>query len=130
MQLRALFLVLATACLPAFGEAQSLDLTINNTGLSIGDSRFVRGVRLNFRDRNLERVDGINATIWTPYEDARGGVVRGLALGLPVTGARRIKGLGIGVFGVGADEDFTGLGLGGFGLGAGGEVKGILIGGF
>lgn len=124
------FLLFAAAILPCTSTAQSLDLTINNTGLSIGDSRFVRGVRLNFRDRNLERVVGINATIWMPYDDARGGVVQGLALGLPATGARRIEGVGIGLFGVGAEEEFTGLGIGGFGIGSGGDVRGILIGGF
>ena len=130
MRLPRPFLVLALAAFPAGASAQSLDLTINNTGLSIGDSRFVRGIRLNFRDRNLDRVEGINATIWAPYDDARGGVIKGIALGLPLTGAQRISGAGIGIFGVGAEEEFTGLGLGGFGVGAGGDVKGILVGGF
>jgi hypothetical protein len=130
MNVPAKILLLALVALPAAAQAQSLDLTINNTGLSIGDSRFVRGVRLNFRDRRMERVVGINATIWAPYDDARGGVVQGLALGLPVTGASRIEGAGIGVFGVGAEDSFTGLGIGGFGVGAGGEVRGVLIGGF
>jgi hypothetical protein len=129
MRTRSLTLLSAALWMPAALGAQSLDLTINNTGLSIGDSRFVRGIRLNFRDRNLERVVGINATIWTPYQPATG-AVQGLALGLPVTGARTIQGAGIGIFGVGADEEFTGLGIGGFGVGAGGEAKGILIGGF
>ena len=125
---RRLFVAVALA-LPALSGAQSLDLTIKHTGLSIGDSRFVRGIRLNFRDSRLDRLDGINATIWMPYEPARG-EVRGLALGLPATGARRIAGAGIGVFGVGATEDIGGIGLGGFGVGAGGELRGIMIGGF
>jgi hypothetical protein len=120
--------VLALA-LPAATSAQSLDLTINNTGLSIGDSRFVRGIRLNFRDRNLERVDGINATVWGPYSRAQG-EVRGIALGLPATGARRIEGLGLGLFGVGAEDSFRGIGAGLFGVGAGGDISGIMIGGF
>lgn len=123
-------LLALTLAVPAAASAQSLDLTIKNTGLSIGDSRFVRGVRLNFRDRNLDLVEGINATIWAPYDDARGGAVKGIALGLPLTGARRISGAGIGIFGVGTEEEFSGLGVGGFGVGAGGDVNGILIGGF
>ena len=123
--------VLVALALPAPAAAQrSLDLMIDNTGLSVGDSRIVRGIRLNFRDRDMERVDGINATIWSPYKDARGGDVNGLALGVPLTGARRIQGIGVGVFGVGAEEEFSGLGVGGFGLGAGGDARGILIGGF
>ena len=124
--LGAVFVVATSGAL----SAQSLDLMIDNTGLSIGDSRIVRGIRLNFRDRNMERVDGINATIWTPYDDARGGEVHGIALGLPLTGAARISGLGVGIFGVGAEEDFSGIGLGGFGVGAGGNATGILVGGF
>jgi hypothetical protein len=122
--------VIAVACSGAALHAQSLDLLIDNTGLSIGDSRIVRGIRLNFRDRNMERVDGINATIWSPYEDARGGEVRGIALGLPVTGAERISGLGLGVFGVAAEAEFSGIGIGGVGIGAGGDASGILVGGF
>jgi hypothetical protein len=129
MQRDACALLLGIVLLPGASGAQSLDLTINHTGLSIGDSRFVRGVRINFRDRNLERVEGVNITVWTPYEPPRG-VVKGIAVGLPVTGARRIDGAGIGIFGVGADDDLTGLGIGGFGVGAGGDVRGILIGGF
>lgn len=122
--------VIAVACSGVALSAQSLDLMIDNTGLSIGDSRIVRGLRLNFRDRNMELVDGINATIWSPYEDARGGDVNGIALGVPLTGADRIRGLGLGIFGVAAEDEFSGIGVGGFGVGAGGNASGVLIGGF
>lgn len=122
--------VVAAAVTSTTLPAQSLDLMIDNSGLSIGDSRIVRGIRLNFRDRNMERVDGINVTIWSPYEDAWGGDVNGAAIGLPMTGARRISGLGVGIFGVAAEEEFTGIGVGGLGVGAGDDATGILIGGF
>lgn len=122
-------LLTAAAALPAVSRGQSLDLTIHHTGLSIGDSRFVRGVRVNFRDRRLEQIDGVNITIWSPYTPARG-VVNGAAIGIPVTGAREINGLGLGIFGVGADGNFTGIGVGGVGIGAGGELRGIMVGGF
>ncbi|HVD61214.1 MAG TPA: hypothetical protein VNC11_10125, partial [Gemmatimonadaceae bacterium] len=59
--------------------AQSLDLTVHDVGLSIGDSRRVTGLRLNYRDRRMERVDGVNITLWSPYRDNHG-VVNGLAL--------------------------------------------------
>ncbi|BBM73157.1 hypothetical protein [Rhodothermus marinus] len=85
----ALFLATASEL-----QAQALDLTVHRVGLSLGDSRRVIGVRLNFRDRRLEHVDGVNATIWTPYRPARG-VVHGVALGLPLTGARHIQGIGL-----------------------------------
>ncbi len=128
MSLRARHLVLA-ALIPVSLPAQSLDLMVNNTGLSIGDSRIVRGVRLNFRDDRMREVTGINATIWRPYSPARGDV-KGMAIGLPLTGARRINGIGLGVFGVGAEEEFIGIGAGLFGVGSGGDVRGVLVGGF
>src|SRR4051812_7338170 len=85
LMLYARRLALAAAlAFPVVARAQSVDLTIRHTGLSIGDSRFVRGIRLNFRDSRLEEVVGINATIWSPYEPSHG-VVRGVALGLPLT---------------------------------------------
>jgi hypothetical protein len=121
--------LVAALLMPHAASAQSLDLTIHHTGVSIGDSRFVRGVRLNFRDRRLEEVQGVNITIWSPYSPATG-VVNGAAIGLPATGAREINGLGLGIFGVGAERDFTGIGVGGFGVGAGGNLRGIMIGGF
>ena len=82
---------------PALAAQQrSLDLTVDDVGLSIGDSREVTGVRLNFRDTRLRRVTGINATIWMP-DGGPMGRVNGIALGLPITGARDVSGIGAGV---------------------------------
>jgi hypothetical protein len=106
---------------------RSLDLTVRNVGVSIGDSRRITGVRINFRDRRMERVNGLNITIWTPYE-ANGGV-NGIALGVPATGARRINGLAAGVAGVATEDRIRGIGVGGLGLGSGGGLSGIMIGG-
>jgi len=107
---------------------QGLSLTINDVGLGIGDVPRVTGLRLNFRDRALERVSGINATIWTPYQEDSG-TVDGLALGIPATGAGRINGLAASVFGAAATRSFTGIGIGGLGLGAGENLTGIMLGG-
>lgn len=130
----------------SFPEAhsQSLDVAIQGNGLSIGDSRRVNGVRLNFRDRNLERINGINITLWQPHSPARG-KINGVAIGLPLTGGQHIRGVGIGAagisaentlsgimiggLGIGAGEDVTGIGIGGLGAGTGGNIKGIMVGG-
>jgi hypothetical protein len=106
-----------------------IDLTVDHVGIAIGDVPRVIGLRLNYRDRRLERVDGINATIWSPYEHGSRGLVRGLALGVPVTGADRIDGVGIGILGVGAQDRFRGIGIGAAGVGSGGDLEGIMIGG-
>ena len=96
--------------------------------ISIGNYPRVDGLRLNFRDRALERVRGINATIWQPYEPATG-VVTGLALGLPMTGAAELQGIGLGVLGVSANTLVRGIAIGGIGVGSGGGVHGLAVGG-
>ncbi len=96
--------------------------------ISIGNYPDVAGLRLNFRDRNLEQVRGINATIWQPYEPATG-IVRGLSLGVPMTGAGRVDGLAIGVLGASAYGRIRGIAVGGLGVGSGAGVRGISIGG-
>jgi hypothetical protein len=123
----AVLAVIVAGALPATAPAQ-IDLTVNDVGLAIGDKPRMTGIRLNYRDRRLERVNGINITIWSPYGEATG-TVNGLALGLPVTGARRINGIATGVFGVGASESITGLTVAPLGAGTGGELRGVIIGG-
>ena len=96
--------------------------------ISFGNYPRVDGLRLNFRDRALDRVRGINVTIWNPYEPATG-VVTGLALGLPITGAGEVHGLGLGALGVSANGSLRGIAIGGIGVGSGGGVRGLAIGG-
>ena len=106
--------------------AQSLDLTVRDTGISIGDSEEVTGLRINFRDRAMQRVRGINATVWTPRERP-GGKVNGVALGLPLTGAGALSGIGLGLLGISVDSSLTGMVLAGLGAGAGQDIKGIVF---
>ena len=120
--------VIALLTIPAALSAQVIDLTIHDVGIAIGDKPRMTGLRINYRDRRLEQITGVNATIWSPYEPATG-VVRGIALGLPVTGAKRIEGLALAAAGVGAEESITGIGIAPIGLGAGGELRGIMLGG-
>ena len=58
MPLRARLLLVA-ALIPAVAPAQSLDLMYHNSGISIGDSRLVNGIRLNFRDEHMRKVNGV-----------------------------------------------------------------------
>ncbi len=102
---------------------RSLDLTVNHTGISIGDSREVTGLRLNFRDTRLERVDGVNITMWSPTKGSHG-TVRGVAIGAPRTGADRFSGIALNVFGIEADQTLRGVTISGIGAGAGKEMSG------
>jgi len=120
-------LLAAAVLLPTVAIAQESGPRVRRV-ISIGDHPRVDGVRLNFRDRELDLVRGANVTVWSPYDGA-GGTVKGLALGLPLTGADRITGLGFGLAGVGANEDLRGIMIGGVGAGAGGDIRGITVGG-
>ena len=120
------------AVIIAFGSALIATSLVAQGGtrspISIGDYPDVAGIRINFRDRNLGHVNGVNITVWTPYEPMSGRV-RGIALGLPVTGAEDITGFATGLLGLGASRDFTGIGIAPVGIGAGNRVKGIVVGG-
>ena len=108
--------------------AQGLKIAVGDVGIGLGPVPRIDGLRINFRDdRRLERVRGINATIWSPYEDLRGDVY-GLALGLPLTGARDLTGLGIGG-GVAVFRDFRGVAVSALGMGAGSDISGVVLGG-
>lgn len=157
----AIFMVTACAAVATAQEQgrRSLDLTINDVGISIGDSRAVTGLRINWRDTRLERVNGLNLTLWKPAKSSHG-TVRGIALGVPFTGGKNITGLAAGVgievedvmsgisvsaigmgagagirgihvagIGLGSGGDIRGIGVGGIGAGAGGSIRGVVVGG-
>jgi len=110
--------------------AQSLDLGIDNVGLSIGNSPRWTGVRLNWRDSGVEYVHGINLTIWKPEEGANPDfVMSGLALGVFGPWASELNGISIGLGGVVADDHIRGFGLGGLAVVSGGPVNGISLAG-
>jgi hypothetical protein len=102
---------LTLACLASSASAQaSIDLTVGNIGLAVGDVPRVIGVRLNYTDRRLERVDGLNVTIagGTPS-----GTVNGVELGLVAATLGTTNGLALGTFSLRAAERVRGIALSG-----------------
>ncbi|HEX5408137.1 MAG TPA: hypothetical protein VFW89_00020 [Gemmatimonadaceae bacterium] len=104
-----------------------LDLAVHHVGVGIGNSPDITGLRLNFRDDGPIRVQGVNVTLWTAYEPAQG-VVRGVAIGLPLTGARHIAGVAAGI-GIDTEHDLDGLALTPIGVGAGNRIRGVTLAG-
>src|ERR1041385_9155437 len=134
-----------------------LNLGIHGTGISFGNSARWTGFRINFRDRGVQRIDGVNLTIWKAATNAnRHAVINGLAagiigpeggrlsgvtlvregemdginvggMGLVADGA--IRGINIGGLGAVADGGMTGLNVGGLGVVANGGMRGITLGG-
>jgi len=121
------FAATASALLTSSATAQTLDLTIHDYGIAIGDKAQMTGLRINYRDRDLRQINGVNVTFWSPYEPPTG-VVNGLALGIPVTGAQTVNGALIGVLGGGTSGSINGLGVGGLGIGTGGDANGVMLG--
>ena len=108
--------------------AQSLDFPSKDFGISIGNSKNFTGLRLNFRDKGVEKITGINITIWNP-KDSESSVIKGLSVGLLAAGGGRLSGISIGGLGVGAEEKLSGFSAGLLGVGSGGDISGIAIGG-
>ena len=59
----------------------ALNLTVGGIGISIGNSARVNGLRINWSDRGLEAVNGVNLTLWKPDKHLSG-VINGVAIGL------------------------------------------------
>ena len=143
MHNKALWLSLACVFVgvgPVWGG--SVDLAVDNVGLSIGNSKHFTGLRINFSDERVERVNGINLTLWKPGDNPHA-EIQGLQLGLVGIdarelrgimltgvglGAERVAGVAVGLIGIGGETSVTGIGIGGVGLG-GGDLNGIMLGG-
>src|SRR3989304_5744202 len=85
------FLVLVLAVIPGIGpRAESgpdstsptpshaaLRLTVHDYGLCFGNAPRIHGGRFNLSDHGLERVDGLNFTVWKPRDNSKA-VVNGV----------------------------------------------------
>jgi hypothetical protein len=109
-------------------SAHVRDTTHIDPVLSIGNTTGVNGLRLNVRDSRLDRVNGINLTVWLPSGGGRG-VINGMALGVPASGGRTLNGLGVGIGGFAMSHDVNGVLISGLGSGVGGTVTGVTVSG-
>jgi hypothetical protein len=110
-------LALALACLASAAGAQaSIDLTVGNTGLAIGDVPRVIGLRLNYTDRRLTRVDGLNVTVGGGTAT---GTVNGIELGLLSATLGTANGLVVAPLTLRASQHIRGIAIGGLGVQAG-----------
>jgi hypothetical protein len=111
--------------------SQGVGIPSKRGGIGFGNLHNFTGVRFNFRDKNVEKISGINFTVWQPKEDStQTGTMNGISVGLPLAmGTKNRNGINLGVFGTGASNNISGINIGGLGMGAGGDVTGINIGG-
>ena len=109
------------------GGGASLDLGVGGVGVSFGDAPRWTGLRFNWRDSYIERIDGVNVTLWRPGREV-GGAVNGLAIGLVAPAAADIRGVALGL-GVLPERSAWGLTAGVLGIVSGGPVNGLSVGG-
>ena len=98
-------------------SAQSLDIALAGHGLSIGNSSRFTGLRINAVDSQVERIDGLNLTLWNPGKNPDA-AYNGATVGLIGTKARTITGIALSGIGVNAREHLRGIAAGGLGVGA------------
>lgn len=130
----ALFLGVASDPLGAQSQERDDDggvsLTVRGVGLTLGPVPRASGLRINWRDRHLESVNGINLTVWLPRGEPRvGGTVNGMALGVLGPQAGVVNGLALGLGAVVGEERLSGLGVAGLALVSSGDAHGIHMGG-
>lgn len=111
--------------------SQGVGIPSKRGGIGFGNLPSFSGFRFNFIDKNVEKISGVNVTIWQPKdEDVQTGTVNGISIGLPLAmGTENKNGIGLGIFGVGAKKNLSGFNIGGLGVGAGGNVTGFNAGG-
>jgi hypothetical protein len=140
----ALLTLLLLAVVPALdARAGGLGLPTSRAGLGLGNLREFTGVRLNIEDQGVQRVNGINVTLWAPMvnfghgkdedEDEarskrRNGTYNGLGLNLIGGSGERMNGVHVGLLGLELKDRGTGIFAGGLGVGAG-NLTGLALGG-
>ncbi len=135
--------IFISALLISSSFAQSIDIPTHKWGISFGNSKIFTGLRLNYRDHNVDKITGVNVTFWNSYDNEYAevngvslgvmpdaGYLTGLQIGaLGVSAKKDISGISLGLLGAGAGGDISGIGIGGLGLGSGGSMRGIFLGG-
>jgi hypothetical protein len=122
-----------------------LNIGPNHTGLSIGNSARWNGLRINFRDRGVQQLNGVNLSIWKAADETNrqarlhglnvgivgpeGGYLRGINLGLGAVAEHEISGINLGIFGLVSQGSAYGLNVGGLGLVTEGKMVGLNVGG-
>ena len=122
-----IILIMMAAGSMLFAGDDGFKIAIKNTGLCLGNSKNFTGIRMNVIDKDIEKIRGINVTLWSG-NDKENGVVTGLSMGL-LPAANTLNGLNFGVLGIGSNENMNGISLGLLGLGAGNNINGIALGG-
>jgi hypothetical protein len=129
--MRGLYFLVALLVIVNTGFSQGFGVPSKRGGIGFGNLPTFTGIRFNFKDRYVEKINGLNVTIWQSKNDSdQTGTVNGISLGLPMAmGHENQNGVSVGVFGVAATQSLSGINIGGLGAGAGQNMTGFNFGG-
>ncbi|MEP1097358.1 MAG: hypothetical protein ABJG78_19735 [Cyclobacteriaceae bacterium] len=129
-KLLILLLVIPICSFAGGGKGDGTGFPSKKWFVGFGNSPIFTGLRFNFKDRDVEKVNGMSFTMWQPKNGDGEGAVNGVSLGLPLAGGTAERnGLNLGLAGISANQNLNGLNVGGFGAGAGNNANGINVGG-
>ena len=111
----------------SLSNGKALNFPFKKYGISIGNSYEFTGIRINFADENVKRINGLNVTFWLKRSN-QNAVVNGISIGVIPTGGTMWP-INLGVLGTGAAHNLYGLTLGGLVIGAGGNINGLCVSG-
>lgn len=105
---------------------RALNVPFHRYGISIGNSSVFNGIRLNFADKYVEQINGLNVTLWIGLGKNQQARVNGISLGV-LPAAYILQPVNIGLIGVGTTYCSRGFSLGG--IMVGGDVIGMGVAG-
>ena len=109
-------------------NGKALNFPANKYGISIGNSYEFTGIRINFADKNVKKINGLNVTFWFKFAKNQNAVVNGISIGvIPTTGSMQY--INLGLLGVGTAHNLNGVSISGFVVGSGGNINGLSISG-
>lgn len=144
---RGFYFFVALLLIANSAYSQGLGIPTKRVGIGFGNLPQFTGIRFNFKDRYVEKIKGINVTVWQTKNDSdQSGTVNGISLGLPmamghenqngislgllgVAATQNLSGINIGLLGAGAGNNVNGFNFGGLGIGSGQDLRGVTIGG-
>lgn len=116
-------------------NGKALNFPTRKYGISIGNSYEFNGIRINFADNNVYKVNGLNITLWINKYRAwerkdlcYASEINGVSLGLLPTGGI-LQLLNLGLFRVAAEYKLNGISISGLNVRSNGDINGLAIGG-
>jgi hypothetical protein len=120
-------IIITGACLLSaqdnLSNGKALNIPFRKYGISIGNSYEFTGVRINFADENVKRINGLNVTFRGKDIVHQNSIVNGISLGV-FAAANSMQPINIGLLAIGARNSLSGFSIGGLAT-AGEHINGL-----